>query len=83
VLEETEKAGLAYETIEEAAEKVRNVLRVAAIERSKEFTVERFRDGILSVIGSIETRERKEGRLVNLCRRIDEKRVEYGVSPRL
>ncbi len=87
ILGEKENVGLAYETIEEAAEKVRNVLmnevlrnrlRVATIERSKEFTVERFREGILLVIGSIEPRKRKDGRLVSLCRWIDEKRGEYG-----
>ena len=87
ILEEEENVGLSYENEDEAAEKVRNVLgneglrnrlRAAAIERSRDFNVERFRKGMLAVIDSVEQRERKEGRLVNLCRWIDEKREEYG-----
>lgn len=87
ILRAEEKVGLSYETEEEAAEKVRKVLtdedlrnslRVAAVERSKEFTVERFRKDIIPVIKSIEPRDRKDGGLVNLCRWVEEKREKYG-----
>ena len=58
--------------------KCSGIERVATIERSKEFTAERFREGILSVIDSTESRKRKDGRLVSFCRWIDEKRGECG-----
>ncbi len=87
ILGEEENSGLSYLNEDEAVEKVRKVmreeglrnkLRAAAIERSKDFNKERFRAEILEVINSVEPRERKEGRLVNLCRWIDEKREEFG-----
>ena len=87
ILEEKEEVGFAYSSSEEAAEKIRRILgdeelrnrmRLAATQRSTEFNVERYREGIREIVKSMVPRERKNGRLVRLCRWVDEKRKKYG-----
>ncbi len=87
ILEEKEDAGFAYSSPDEAAEKIRlilgdeelrNQMRLGAAQRSAEFTIERFREGIQKVVQSITPRERKDGRLVKFCRWVDENKKYIG-----
>lgn len=88
ILGEKEEVGLSYGNVEEAAEKIqrvlrneeeRNKMRLHAVERAKELSVERFERSILDLIGSCNPKARSESRLVRFLRWMTEKREEFGL----
>ena len=91
ILEGKEGVGLAYETVEEASRKIKHVmedealretLRRRAIERSKVFSVERFRCRMRSILESMEPRSRATGNAMDVLDKIDGWKNEFGFTRR-
>ena len=92
ILDGKEDVGLAYDTAEEASRKIRQVmvdedlretLRRRSMERSKVFSVDRFRGEMRSVLESLEPRTRSPGHALDLLNRINRWKKELGFSRRL
>ena len=83
--------GLAYDTAEEASRKIKQVmvdedlretLRRRSMERSKVFSVDRFRSEMSSILESLEPRTRSPGHALDLLDRINRWKKELGFSRR-
>jgi len=83
--------GLAYETVEEASRKIKHVmedeslretLRRRSIDRSKVFSVERFRDKMRSILESMEPRSKATGNAMDMLDKIDRWKNELGLNRR-
>ena len=83
--------GLAYDTVEEASSKIRNVmgdealretLRRRSMERSKVFSVDRFRGKMRSILESMEPRNRSSGNAITLLDNINQWKIGLGFNRR-
>jgi glycosyltransferase involved in cell wall biosynthesis len=86
-----EGVGLAYDTVEEASRKIRHVmgdevlretLRRRSMERSKVFSVDRFRGKMRSILESMEPRNRSSGNAINLLDKINQWKKGLGFNRR-
>lgn len=92
ILEGKEGVGLSYETVEEASRKIKQVmedealretLRKRSMERSKVFSVGRFRGRMRSILESMEPRSRATGNAMDVLDKIDGWKNELGLNRRL
>ena len=91
ILERVEHAGLAYETAEEASMKIRQVMedeslrdkfRRRSMERSKVFSVDRFRGNVRSILKLMEPRGRSSHDALKLLDKINKWKNELGFTQR-